>query len=257
MLSSFNVIKNNNVIHGGDKSIVTKFDNPVTKEVNENFTKEIITKEHVENYENFTKNILENAKMQSQSILTNAYTEAEKIENEANSKVNEIVSKAYEKGYNEGHQKGYDVALVNASLEAEKAKKKTDDMIALVDQECKSYIENKKEDIIKLIINITEEILQREVKNEDSISQMVFNAIEKAKNAKRYVVRCNSLYSNNIKEQIKLWKDQMATNADIFVISDDSVQFGNAVVEKDNGKITVGIDEGMEKLRTIFEENEF
>lgn len=130
-------------------------------------------------------------------------------------------------------------------------------MIALVDKECKGYIDNKKEDIIKLIINITEEILQREVKNEDSISQMVFNAIEKEKNAKRYVIRCNSLYRNNIQEQIVLWKEQMATNADIFVINDDSVQLGNAIVEKDNGKITVGIDAGIEKLRTIFEENEF
>lgn len=123
MLSSFNVIKNNNVIHGGDRSIVTKFDNSIKKKVNENFTKEVITKEQVESYENLTKNMLENAKIQSQSILTNTYAEAERIENEANAKVNEIISKAYEKGYNEGHQKGYDIALANASLEAEKAKR--------------------------------------------------------------------------------------------------------------------------------------
>lgn len=256
MLSSFNIIKNDNVIPQGDRDIVTKFESPVTKEISEKYAKD-----HIESYENLVKNMLESARAQSQKILTNTYAEVEKLERDTNTKVEEIKKEAYEEGFNEGSKRGYDDAyqstMEKALLEADKIKKNADDMLALAEKEYKEYLEIKKNDIVNTIIMITEGILQKEVKDKDSISQIVFNAIEKAKNTKRFVIKCNSLYTEEIKNQLEVWKGQLALEADIFVVSDNSVTLGNAIIEKNNGKIIVGIDAGMEKIKNMFKENEF
>lgn len=256
MLSSFNVIKNDNVMPRGDRDIITKFQNPVAKEISEKYGKE-----HIESYENLAKNMLENARIQSEKILTSTYEEVGKLEKNANAKVDEIKREAYEKGFSEGSTKGYndayESAITKASLEAEKIKKNADDVLISAQKEYKDYIEIKKNEILNTIIKISESILNQEVKSKDSVGKMVFRAIENEKNANRFVIKCNSLYSEEIKKQVVNWKEQLALKVDVFVVSDDSITQGNAVVEKDNGKIMVGIDTGMEKLKSLFMENEF
>ena len=52
------------------------------------------------------------------------------------------------------------------------------------------------------------------------------------------------------------WKKQLTYKCEVFIIEDKTVEPGNAVVEKDNGHLEVGIDIGFTKVKEILEEND-
>ena len=52
---------------------------------------------------------------------------------------------------------------------------------------------------------------------------------------------------------MKTWKDKLAFQGDIFVIEDNFLDDGNAVIEKESGKSIVSIAYGIEKIVEIFQ----
>ena len=52
-----------------------------------------------------------------------------------------------------------------------------------------------------------------------------------------------------MKNNISKWKVQYSVKNDIFVMADDSMEKGNAILEKPSGIVKVGIDIGMEQIR--------
>lgn len=247
----YNIIKNTSVKSVGAKEIITNGQLSYVKEENEKNSKV-----YIENYENLAKTMLENARRQSESIISSAYEEAKRIEEEAQMKVQEIYKDAFTKGESEGYQVAYTKGLEEAKKEGNKIIDTAEDMLKNAKLEYESYLESKRIEINELILTIAENVLKKEVSSKDAINNMIFDALVSSKNSKSYIIRCNKIYIDEIKNQIDSWKEQLGYPADIFVIGDENIERGNALIDKGNGKILVGIDASLSKIKAILEGKE-
>lgn len=244
----YNVIKNTNIKSLGEKEIVTNEKLPVTKK-EEN---EKDAKEHIESYENLVKTMLQNARRESEVIISKAYEDARNIEEEAQSKANEI----YENAFNKGKIEGYNKALEEAKEKSNTIIELAENMLKNAKIEYENYLENKKNEIYDLILTIAENVLKKEVLNKEAINNMIFDALKSSQNSKNFIIRCNNIYVNEIKSKIDLWKSELTYLGDVFVVGDESIEPGNALIDKGNGKILVGIDSSLLKIKRIFEGKE-
>ena len=194
--------------------------------------------------------LIRDAKNESERILRQAQEEAEMIRKQAMRRLmNMVISKATkipEKGY----QNGYDaLPYRKPRKKLIKSSKMLYKTLNSAKVEYEAYLQDKKAEIIKLSINIAEHILNREVANVDGIDEMVVRAIEESRNAKSIIVKTNSLYTEHLKTKVLEWKERFALKAEVFVIMDDSLDKGEAVIEKNNGKVTISIDDALDNIR--------
>lgn len=254
MQSLYKVIKNTSIVKGGKREIITEYLPPEEKEIN--IQKEVNAKEFIDSYENLARTMLENSRKQGEEILSKAYAEAQRLESEA-------YPKAYQKGYEEGKEKGYNDAYEEAyAKNIEKVKEEREAIIkeaeGIAENTVKSakeeyikYLEDKKKDIKKLIENIILSTMKREIKDNDSLNNMIIEVVEDEKNSKTIIIKCRSLYRDEIASSIDLWKEQNVFKGDIFVIVDDTLEEGKVVIEKDNGKIIISMEFIIEKIQEI------
>ncbi|MFU0823735.1 fliH protein [Clostridium sp.] len=248
MLSSYKVIKNQSIIEKGKKEINTEYVIEKNKELGEKNAKDFI-----ESYEVLARTMLENARRQSDEILASAYSDAQRIGQEA-----------YEKGYSEGEISGREEGIAKANTyyeevkdrtekECEVLKKNADKILYSAKQEYIRYMKEKQEEIKRLIISITEGILKREIKDKDGITSMVLDAVEAIVKSKTIIVRCNSIYIEDLKEKLEVWKNRSVFRGEVFVVPDDNLEEGNAEIQRENGKIVVSVTEAIKKVKEIIE----
>ena len=244
MQSLYKVIKDTKVISQGTKEIVTEY-SPVNIKNND-----LDYDDENANEYKASLQLIRDAKNESERILRQAQEEAEMIRKQA---YEEAYEHGYKQGYQEaqqkGYQNGYDVAIQKAKEEANKIIENAVQTLNSAKVEYEAYLQDKKAEIIKLSINIAEHILNREVANVDGIDEMVVRAIEESRNAKSIIVKTNFLYTEHLKTKVLEWKERFALKAEVFVIMDDSLDKGEAVIEKNNGKVTISIDDALDNIR--------
>ncbi|MBU3111782.1 FliH/SctL family protein [Clostridium lacusfryxellense] len=232
---SFNVIKNSRVTTQGDSEINTQSSETfVTQNRDDKQKSEIYD---MESYQNIANNILENARRESQDIISKAYAEA--VETKA---------QAYQEGMEQGHEKAYNEAISGAMQEANKVRAEADSILAKAKVEYDDYLKEKEKHIKELIVNIAQSILKKEVKQEDALNEMIFNTLKMERNIKLYIIKINSSHFEMVKSQVENFKSKLAFQGDIFVIQDEFLDDGTAVVEKETGKSIISIDYGIEKI---------
>lgn len=249
MQSSFSVIKNVSVNHQGGKKIETNFQ----KQKNEENSSENISEDSLNTVANC---IIENARYKASGIIEKAQFEAASIEQEA-------YTKGFNNGVEEGRKKAYEEYVAAAKSEAEAiiAEAKTTLLQAKqtlfnAHAEYELYLDNKKTEIKDTVITIANTILNKEIQSEDALNELLFNLINEEKKSKTYLIKCNSRYVEELKAVIERLKTQMIAKSDIFVVSDDNINLGNIIIEKDNGRIVAGVDPAIEKIKQILEEND-
>ncbi|ERI91248.1 hypothetical protein HMPREF1982_03207 [Clostridiales bacterium oral taxon 876 str. F0540] len=256
MQSSYNVIKNNTVKPTGLREIVTNID--IEKAVDPEIEKN--TKPYIENYENLAKNILENARRQSEQIKLKAFDEIRILEQEALDKAEQLKKEAFEKGFTEGQQEGFNKAyyetIDSAKQEAEYIISNAHEVLNNAKTEYENYLSEKTREIGELVLSISRNVIKREIEDKGMINEMILNALETSKNSKNFIIRCNSLHIDELKSQVDNWKEQLGFFGDIFILKDNSLEPGNAVIDKGNGRIVVGIDYALLRIKDILEGKE-
>ena len=111
------------------------------------------------------------------------------------------------------------------------------------------YLKEKTQEIIHLSMKMAEAVLKTKLEVPDGISDMVRKAIEGAENTKTFIIRCNEVHVDELKAKVDKWKVIYAIEGNIFVIGDETISPGNAVIERDNGKTEVGIQTGLDKIK--------
>lgn len=246
---SYNVIKENRTIAKESKKITTESiveikSDEVAGNINSVTLEE--AQAYISNYERLGQNIIEDAKRKRDEYIYGASEKAAVIEREA-----------YEKGYTQGiangeedgRKKAYESCIPEATKEAEEIILKAEKILASAQDMFESYLEEKKKEIIELSVSIAEQILKREVTDKASINGLVEEAIKLSKGEENVVIRCNPMYEEELQKQIPVWKTLNNILGEIFVLVDDSMECGNAVVEKKTGKIIVGLDIGLERIK--------
>ena len=247
MQSSFNVIKNSRVIEQGDREITTQRREVTYDEImgenNENIRNDM------ESFENIAKNIVENARRESEKIISKA------IGDSVNAKT-EAYKEGLEKGNKKGYENGYNEAMGAARVDAENIRIMADNILTAAKDEYNQYLIDKKNHIKALVVSIAENILKREVVEKAALNEMIFNSLKAERNIKSYIIKSNSSHFASIKEQIQNWKSKIAFQGDIFVIEDNFLDDGTAVIEKDTGKSIVSIEYGIKKIIEVFQEEQ-
>lgn len=263
MQSLYRVIKNNNISGTGSKQIVTQYEVKPKEEILSCEDVEENAKAYIDSYENLAKTMVENARRKSEAILTKAFQEAQLIEQEAFSRGNE---QGYEEGYRRGSEE-IQILLKNSERECQiKIDDAEDEAQGIINEasqilfnakhEYERYINGKKEEIKDLIMIIVENVLKREVKDEDSLNAVVEDILSSARDVKSIIIKCREEHCDAIREQLTFWKESLVLRGDIFVVSDNTQDFGSVIIEKENGRIKVDINTALEKLREVIDSEE-
>ena len=244
---SFNVIKNSNVIKQGDAEINTNFSEElIPKNMEEH---QVISKANMESYEAIASSILENARHESEKIVSRSVIDA------AQSKA-QAVKEGLDQGNKEGYEKGYKEAISGAMEEANAVRKQADDILKVSKSKYDEYLIEKEKHLKDLIVSIAENILKKEVKEPDAINEMIFNTLKAERNIKLYIIKTNKTHFNTVKGQVDDWKGKLAFQGDIFVVEDNFLEDGTAVIEKESGKSIVSITYGIEKIVNMLQEEQ-
>ncbi len=254
MRSSYNnVIKSQFTKSSESKIIATEY---VAKnyipEIEEEIEEEIVVQPKVDpeeilrKYDEIGKNIIEEAQRNKQRIEMEAEISAQNAEKEA-----------YEKGYDQGIQNGkedgykqaYEETIEKAKGEAEDIVNKAQEILKNAQNDYNKYLDNKKNEVIELALNIAENIVRKKLEKEDSMNDLIEEAFKLSKGEQSVVIKINPFYVSELKTHIEKWKVEYSIKQEVFVLGDTFMEKGNAIVEKDSGMVKIGIDIGMEQIR--------
>ena len=248
---SFNIIKNSRVIEQGNREINTQINTQISEPskgliVNKDHD---IKKDNMESYENIAKSILENASRESKKIISKAVMDAVEVKTQA-------FNEGLAQGHKEGYEEGYNSAITEAMTKAEVIRAEANDLLVAAKAQYDEYLLEKEQHIKALVVSIAESILKKEIKEPDALNEMIFNILKTERNTKSYIIKSNNSHFATIREEIEHWKNKLAFQGDIFVIEDNFLDEGTAVIEKESGRSIVSISYGMEKIIEVLKEEQ-
>ena len=257
MQSSYNLIKKGAAKQGESKVISTEYNikkavfevidtEKEEKEEEEVKAPQIDPEELLKRYEDIGQRIIQDAKKEKQIIVLRAQMDANVAEKKAYEKGYE---QGLQNGYDDGYKKAYDETIDAAKAEAAEIVSKAELLLRSAHDNYAEYLETKKADVLKLALEIAESIARKALGNEESMNQIVEEAFRISKGEDNVILRANSIHVEELKAQIDRWKISYGIKNEIFVISDDFMEPGNAILEKPSGIVKVGVDIGMEQIR--------
>ena len=98
-------------------------------------------------------------------------------------------------------------------------------------------------------------IKEKEIENEELLflrfdkDHQLSLVTRENKGEESIILRANSLHVEELKKNCDRWKLSYVIKNEIFVITDDTMEPGNAVLEKPSGIVKVGVDTGMEQVK--------
>jgi len=255
MQSSYSLIKNGFAKEGESKVISTKYVRPkaMFEELVEEQVETVIVKvpqidpeELLKRYEDIGHRIIQDAKREKQVIDLRAQMEANAAEKNAYEKGYE---QGLQNGYDDGYKKAYDETIDVAKAEAADIVNKAELLLKSAHENYSKYLEAKKVDVVKLALEIAENIAKRALSNDDSMNSIIEEAFKISKGEDNVILKVNSIHVEELKSEVQRWKMSYGIKDEIFIITDDFMEPGNAILEKPSGIVKVGVDTGMEQIR--------
>lgn len=249
MQSSFKIIKSDMVMPVGNKEITTNFDNIN----NENVESNQDVQENEISVEEKLQEIISSAETKAESIIENALSRSAETLLKANTEAVEIEKNAYEKGYSEGSLKGYNEAYESTTLkgqqEAAAIINNANQILFSAKQEYEKYLEDKKTDILNMAISMAEAVLKRELALPDGLNEVLQEVLENSRNMTSCIIRASEVHCKEIRSNIDSLKESNAIKCEIFIIPDEEIGSYDAVIEKNNGRVEIGLGAGMEGIK--------
>ena len=226
MSNSNNILRKKQIHIEGKLSFSISDDGEVVSNIPEKLIKE---KEDIE------RKIVE-AKEEYDNISKKTSLEIEKILNEANIEAKDIERKAY--------QKNIDKAIKESKAIKDEGYK----TLLQIRNEAADYIKESKNNILQVSIEIAEQVLREKFEDTDTMNKLLENVIKEYSLKKDMVIKINPTYINQL--QISDIKNKLDLTQRVFVICDSDIEKGNVEIETGSGKLIVGIDGVLEKIRS-------
>ena len=156
-------------------------------------------------------------------------------------------------GYEDGYKKAYEETIEKAKVEAEEIIEKAELLLKSAHENYSRYLDDKKSEVIRLALEIAESIARKELSQAESMNSIIEEAFKISKGEDNVILRVNSIHAEELKSQSERWKISYGIKNDIFILTDDSMEPGNAILEKPSGMVNVGVDIGMKQIeKAIF-----
>ena len=101
--------------------------------------------------------------------------------------------------------------------------------------------------VVSQLAPIFQYLMQAKLLKIDLIGFMDISKADELK--ENFVIRVNPIYKESLDKQILELKENNLINKDVFILSDESVDKGNALIESLNGKLVIGIDDVIGKIK--------
>lgn len=246
--------RNSNVLRSSDIDVSGKISLKNSDSITSNVID--ISSQLMAKQENIEKKIEE-----AQSKYTQIVKEVEKVKTktieEAIDKANEIEKKAYEKGheqglkngYEDGYKEAYEKNIKKARRESQEILEKADETLIYAQNQILEFLKDSKSEILKLSITIAEKVLREKFKDEKVMENMLIDIIKEYELRKSIVIKVNPIYVESFQNSIKEWKRTLNIKDEIFIVLDCDIEMGNAIIESANGKLLVGIDSILDRVK--------
>lgn len=257
MQSSYRLIKSGFAKQGESKLISTQYvsKNPEVEEELEEIEEEAKTpridpEELLKRYEDIGQRILQDASNEKQAIILRTQMEAQAAEKRA---YNQGYEQGLQNGYEDGYKKAYEETIEKAKVEAAEIIGKAELLLRSAHENYSKYLNDKKSEVIRLALEIAEGIVRKELSQAEAMNSIVEEAFKISKGEDNVILRVNSTHAEELKSQSERWKISYGIKNDIFILTDDSMEPGNAILEKPSGMVNVGVDIGMKQIeKAIF-----
>lgn len=206
--------------------------------------------------EDIENKILE-AREEYERILINLEEQKNKILLEAKEQAQLIEKKAYETGYEQGLKNGYEDGFKEvyeknvdkAKVESERIKEEAYSTLLEIKNEAEAYILENKKSILQMGITIAEQVLRDKFEENDAMNKLLESVIREFNQKKDLIIKVNPIYIEELQRSVKEIIEKFDLKQKIFVISDTSIEKGNAEIETTGGRLIVGIDSVLEKVK--------
>lgn len=200
---------------------------------------------------------LQQAKNTCENMLSKAQVESERIVQEAQNECEEIKKKAYEEGHNiglrngyeDGYKESYEDNIEKAKQESEEIINKANNILLQANEQFTDFLKDSKKDIISLSVSIAEKVLKEKFKDEESMNNILEATIKEYEIKENFVIRTNAIYIEKVNEQLNELKNQQLIKGESFILADDFIEPGNAIIETNKGRLIVGVDCVLEKVK--------
>lgn len=230
-----NIIKSKDTIEGS--TIYVDYKKKNDKDINKN----------LDNSYQITENIVKEANYIKEEIIAKANEEAKIIQKEAYEKG---YSEGIKNGYEDGYERAYDENMIPVIEESKEIRKQAQDVLKSAKEQVNLYLNEQEQNIIKTCIKIAQKIVNGKIEDDEYIRNIVELGLTEYKNKKIVNIKCNSRHIETLKEQIDNIKNNLSTKCDVLLISDDSIEIGNVVIENDEGELVLGIETATKKIES-------
>lgn len=255
MQLSYNLIKGNNSLNFSKKEIEVNYKNiEVDYKVKaEAKDEEVATEEMKTSIEDEIKR---NYKALGEVIVNRSKQKAEELIEIAKEKAIVLEKEAYEKGYNQGKSNGYEdgyneglnKAFEDCKIEIENNILKSQEILEKANSDYLNYLKEKEKDILKLSIKLASIIAKDKLSEEEGLNPLIEDVLNESKSEENIIIKCNTKHIKAIEEKVEYYKKAYSIKGEIFVLEDLLMEEGNAVIEKNTGKVIVGLDIALKNI---------
>ncbi|MGL6105062.1 FliH/SctL family protein [Romboutsia sp.] len=255
MMNSFysSVIKKEDAVYGGKKKL------KINTQVKTDEIEEVVDvpSEELIRIEEEIQEKLAQAELKYEETIKLAQEESLRIIEESKNQALDIEKKAYEEGHSQGVQNGYEDGYKEAYEDnIEKARTEADEIINNANnilfeakEHVTNYIKEHQENIMKLSISIAEQALRSKFEDVTYIEELLLGVINEYELKENFVIKVNSMYKDSLDKQVIELKENYRLNGDVFVLEDDSIEAGNVIIDTVNGRLVMGIDAVLDKIK--------
>lgn len=202
--------------------------------------------EDIAKLENKKAEVVKSTEEEVANMLKKAQEDISRIERKA---YTEGHAQGLSNGYDDGYKEAYEDNIEKAKLEASAIIENANSTLRDINNTVYEYLLDSKEAIMQLCMKISSQVLKEELQNPYTMSRLVEKALQDYKYKSNCVIKVNKKYIDTFKEKVSNWKVDMRISDDIFIIEDNNIEEGNAIIESDRGKVIVGLDTALERLK--------
>ena len=200
---------------------------------------------------------LNEAKEQGEQIIKNALSESEIIIEQSKEEVCNIEKKAYEEGhkqglkngYEDGYKEVYEEYVEKAKEQANKIIENANNILIQANNEISNYMKENRNNILNISISIAEQVLKEKFEDISAMDNLIGNVIEEYELKENFVIKVNPIYKESLDKEVLELKESYKIGGDVFVLGDESIEAGNAIIDNVNGSLIVGIDGVVGKIK--------
>lgn len=200
---------------------------------------------------------IEQLELKREELIKSTEEEVAKMMEKAKEDIVKIERKAYTEGhaqglsngYDDGYKEAYEDTIDKARAEAESIIENANKTLIDINNIVYDYLSTSKEDIKDLCTKIVSKVLKEELQNPYTLSRLLEKALQDYRYRSNCVLKVNKSVKGTIQEKVSIWKTEMNIKGDIFVVEDDNVEEGNAIIESEKGRVIVGLDVALERLK--------